>query len=62
MSQTGTSSISILKVAGRFCLPAALASIFCLFAGHACAQSPAPDSTSRSPDCSPGACGACRDS
>jgi polar amino acid transport system substrate-binding protein len=41
MSQTGTSSISILKVAGRFCLPAALAPIFCLFAGHACAQSPA---------------------
>jgi polar amino acid transport system substrate-binding protein len=41
MSQTGTSSISILKVAGRFCLPAALAPIFCLFAGHACAQPPA---------------------
>jgi polar amino acid transport system substrate-binding protein len=40
MSQTGTSSISILKVARRFCLSAVLAAIFWLDAGRACAQSP----------------------
>jgi polar amino acid transport system substrate-binding protein len=41
MPQAGTSPISILNVARRLCLPAALASAFCLCAGYADAQSPA---------------------